>query len=112
MRVHHGRKIAYELRCAIVTCRLIYGATYEEIERKTGRGTQYSSKDLWGPGKSLVRPKSLEGKGASKKAQKKARLVGSYKIKPRKLVTSGLISCNFVLRKTVIITLKVEVKFI
>ena len=36
MRGHHGREIAYELRCAIVTCRILYGATYEEIERKTG----------------------------------------------------------------------------
>lgn len=36
MRGHHGRKIAYELRCAIITCRIPYGATYDYIERKTG----------------------------------------------------------------------------
>lgn len=26
----------YELRCAIITCRILYGATYDDIERKTG----------------------------------------------------------------------------
>lgn len=36
MREHHGREISYELRCAIVTCRILYGATYEGIEQKTG----------------------------------------------------------------------------
>ena len=40
MRGHHGCEIAYELRCAIVACRilygLLYGANYEETERKTG----------------------------------------------------------------------------
>lgn len=37
MREHHGREISYELRCATVTCRILYGATtYEGIEQKTG----------------------------------------------------------------------------
>ena len=36
MRGYHGRKVAYELRRAIITCRILYGATYDEIERKTG----------------------------------------------------------------------------
>ena len=36
MRGHHRREIAYELRCAIITCRIHYGATYDDIERKTG----------------------------------------------------------------------------
>lgn len=40
MRGHHGREIAYEPRCAIVTCRILYGATYDEIKRKTGVGHQ------------------------------------------------------------------------
>lgn len=38
MRGHHGCEIAYELRCAIVTCCILYGATYDEIERKAGIG--------------------------------------------------------------------------
>ena len=36
-----GHEVAYELRCAIVTCRNIFGCTYFEIEQKIGvvRGT-------------------------------------------------------------------------
>ena len=36
-----GHDVAYELRCAIVTCRIIFGCTYFEIEQKIGvvRGT-------------------------------------------------------------------------
>lgn len=40
MRGHHGCKIAYELRYAIVTCCIWYKATYNEIKRKTGVGFQ------------------------------------------------------------------------
>ena len=44
MRGHHGHKVAYELRCAIVICRILYGATYDEIERKTGVGRNTARK--------------------------------------------------------------------
>ena len=35
MRGHHGRKIAYELRCALITCRILYKAKYNDIKQKT-----------------------------------------------------------------------------
>ena len=44
MRGHHGREIAYELRCATITCRILYGATYDEIERKTRNRTDTARK--------------------------------------------------------------------
>ncbi len=36
MRGYHGRKIAYKLRYVIITCRILYRAIYDDMERKTG----------------------------------------------------------------------------
>ena len=44
MRGHHGRKVAYELRCANVICQILYGAIFDEIERKTGLGLNIARK--------------------------------------------------------------------
>ena len=33
---HSGHEIAYELRCAVVTCRILYESPYAEIEKKLG----------------------------------------------------------------------------
>ena len=36
MNAKAGHEVFYELRCAIVTCRIIFGCTYFEIEQKIG----------------------------------------------------------------------------
>ena len=32
----HGSETSYELRCAVITCRVLYESSFAEIERKTG----------------------------------------------------------------------------
>lgn len=36
MKSSGDKEVAYELRCAVVTCRILFQCTFEEIEKKTG----------------------------------------------------------------------------
>lgn len=36
MKKHHSRIIVYKLKYTILTCCIVYRATYNEIEQKTG----------------------------------------------------------------------------
>ncbi len=36
MKSSGDKEVAYELRCAVVTCRIIFKYTFEKIEKKTG----------------------------------------------------------------------------